>query len=254
MTTQPPPDENPHVASWALPVSKLKAEDVPAGAVNLNVDGRRLTGPLKGFGQMWQKTYRVRLPGIKQSPADIITTWKQNYGSFWPKGNHFYGSIIGIAPGEVAVLNLAGPGGLTGPGGAPLISTGVMVIYADDVSFSFMTPEGHIFAGMITFSADNDEGEPAAQIQVLIRANDPVYELGCRLGVVHKTEDTHWHATLSNLAAHFGVREPQVEQKNTLVDPRLQWGEAKNIWHNAAVRTALYMPVTLVKRLMGQGK
>ena len=29
-----------------------------------------------------------------------------------------------------------------------------MVIYADDESFSFMTPQGHMFAGMITFSAD----------------------------------------------------------------------------------------------------
>lgn len=252
MSNPPPPDENPHVASWALPVSKLKSEDISAEAVNLNVDGRRLTGPLKGFGQMWQKTYRVRFPGVKQSPANIITAWKKNFGSFWPKGNHFYGSLIGIAPGEVAVLNLAGPGGVTGPGGAPLISTGVMVIYADDISFSFMTPEGHIFAGIITFSAEEDEGTPAAEIQVLIRANDPIYELGCRLGVVHKTEDAHWQATLTNLAAHFGVREAKVEQKNTLVDPRLQWSEAKNLWHNAAVRTALYMPVTLLKRLAGR--
>lgn len=256
MSTQPSShaeDENPHVASWALPVSKLKTEDVPREAVNLNVDGRRLAGPLKGFGQMWQKTYSVRLPGVKQSPAEIINAWKKNFGSFWPKGNRFYGSVIGIAPGEVALLNLAGPGGVTGPGGAPLISTGVLVIYADDVSFSFMTPEGHMFAGMITFSADEEADGPVVQIQVLIRANDPIYELGCRLGVVHKTEDVHWHTTLTNLAAHFGVQNARIEQKNILVDPRLQWSEAKNIWHNAAVRTALYMPVALVKKMFKRG-
>jgi hypothetical protein len=251
--SSPPEDENPHVASWALPVAKLKTEDVPREAVNLNVDGRRLAGPLKGFGQMWQKTYSVRLPGVKQSPAEIINAWKKNFGSFWPKGNRFYGSVIGIAPGEVALLNLAGPGGVTGPGGAPLISTGVLVIYADDVSFSFMTPEGHMFAGMITFSVAEEEGGPLAQIQVLIRASDPIYELGCRLGVVHKTEDAHWHTTLTNLAAHFGAQSVEVEQKNILVDPRLQWSEAKNIWHNAALRTALYMPVALTKKVFKRG-
>jgi hypothetical protein len=36
----------------------------------------------------------------------------------------------------------------------------------------------------------------------------------------------------------------------TLVDPRLQWSEAKNVWHNAAVRTALFLPIALVRRLL----
>ena len=251
--TPPPEEENPHVASWALPVSKLKTEDVPAGAVNLNVDGRRLTGPIKGFGQMWQKTYKVRLAGVSLTPHEIADVWRKNFGKFWPKENKFYGSVIGIAPGEVAVLNLAGPGGITGPGGAPLVSTGVLVIYADDVSFSFMTPEGHTFAAMITFSAHEEDGAPVAQVQVLIRASDPLYELGCWLGVVPRMEDAHWHTTLTNLGAHFGVPNAKVEQKNTLVDPRVQWSEAKNIWHNAAIRTGLYLPVALVKRMFRRG-
>jgi hypothetical protein len=38
------------------------------------------------------------------------------------------------------------------------LSTGVMVIYADDKSFTFMTPEGHMFAGWITFSAMEQDG------------------------------------------------------------------------------------------------
>lgn len=238
--------------AWARPVDRLHTEAMPREAVNLNVDGRRLAGPLKGFGQMWQKTYSVALPGLRRAPAEIIDAWKKNFGRFWPAGNRFYGSGAGIAPGEVALLNLAGPGGVTGPGGAPLISTGVLVIFADDVSFSFMTPEGHMFAGMITFSAAEEGDGPVAQIQVLIRANDPIYELGCRLGVVHKTEDAHWHATLGNLAAYFGVTGAHIDQKNVLVDPRLQWSEAGNIWHNAAVRTALFMPVSLGRRLFGR--
>jgi hypothetical protein len=45
---------------------------------------------------------------------------------------------------------------------------------------------------------------------------------------------------------------PQVNQTNTLVDPRVQWKEAKNIWKNAGIRTALYMPVILIKRALGR--
>ena len=29
----------------------------------------------------------------------------------------------------------------------------------------------------------------------------------------------------------------------------MQWAQARNVWHNAAERTAVYMPVHLVKRL-----
>lgn len=238
--------------NWAKPVDKLNVAGLPAEAINLNVQGKQLSSPLRGFGQMWQKTYTVRLSGADVSPEELIKVWKAEFPNFWPSGNRFYASGTGVKPGDVAVLNLAGPGGVTGPGGTPLISTGIMVIYADETSFSFMTPEGHIFAGMITFSAQEDNGTTVAQIQALIRANDPIYEMGCRVGVVHKTEDEFWHATLRSLAARFGVNgSPQ--QHNVLVDPRVQWGEAKNVWHNSAIRTALYMPITLTKRVLRRG-
>jgi hypothetical protein len=239
--------------AWAKPVDRLKISGVPAaGAINLNVEGRRLTGPIRGFGQMWQKTYRVRLEGVRVTPAEVVAAWKANFPKFWPKGNRFYGPLTGIKPGEVALLNLAGPGGITAPGGVPVISTGVMVIYADDVSFSFMTPEGHILAGMITFSAHEEEGATAAQVQVLIRANDPLYELAFRLGVGHRSEDVFWHHTLRSLAAHFGA-EGRVEQQTTLVDPRVQWREARNIWHNAGIRTGLYLMAAPIRWVRGLG-
>lgn len=240
-------------AAWAKPVSKLKVSSLPAGAINLNVDGRQLTGPLHGFGQLWQKTYKVRLSGVKATPAEVIRVWKNNFGNFWPKGNYFYSSLGEISPGDVAVLNIAGPMGLTAPGGRPAISTGVMVIYADEESFAFMTPDGHMFAAMITFSAFEDQGT-VVQIQVLIRASDPIYELACRLGIAHKTEDAFWQQTLKNLAAHFGV-EGYVQQAVTCVDPKVQWSEAKNIWHNAAVRTGIYYlisPVRWLRNLAGR--
>jgi hypothetical protein len=224
--------------------------------MNVNVNGKQVAGALQGFGQMWQKTYRVRLSGAQVTPAEVVRAWKENFGKFWPKGNRFYGPITGIAPGEVAVLNLAGPGNITGPGDMPLVSTGVMVIYADDESFTFMTPQGHIIAGWITFSAYEEDGCTVAQAQALIRPSDPIYELTFRLGAGHKTEDDFWHHTLKSVAAHFGV-EGQVQQRTTLVDPKVQWLQAKNIWHNAAIRSGLYMlaaPIRWVGSLFKSGE
>jgi hypothetical protein len=186
---------------------------------------------------MWQKTYQITLEGASPAPSELIGEWKAHFSEFWPAGNRFFSAAESITPGDVAVLNLEGPGGIKIPG-APLISTGVLVVYADEESFSFMTPEGHLFAGMITFSADRQDGKTVAQIDALVRASDPFYELVMRLGM-SKREDEFWRATLKNIAAHFGATGQPTHQA-VLIDPRLRWREAKNIWHNAAIRTVLY--------------
>jgi hypothetical protein len=229
-------------SGWARPVDHLHVGAVSADAINRNVEGRKLTGVVRGFGQMWQKTYRVRLSGAAVTPAEVIETWRTHFPEFWPKGNQIFVPLTGIKPGEVGVINLKAPGGLK-------LSTGVMVIFSDETSFSFMTPEGHMFAGMITFSAYEEDGETIAQVQALIRANDPLYEVSFRLGFGHKAEDVFWKGTLSNLAKRFMVADPDVAQNNLLVDPRMQWKEWRNIWQNAGIRSGLYMPVVIFKRL-----
>ena len=224
-------------AYWAQHGTGLKVSNVPPGAVNLNVNGRNVVGPLQGFGKMWQKRYAVRLSGSNVTPAGVIAEWKRNFASFWPSDAHFYGPLTGIAPGEVALLNLA-------VGGMPL-STGVMVLYADDESFTLMTPQGHMFAGWITFSAYDEGGVTVAQAEVLMRANDPIYELGLQFGG-HRQEDVFWQHTLRSLAAHFGVNGT-VRTTIECVDPRRQWSHARNIWHNAAVRTAFALPLRIFR-------
>ena len=234
MTTEsngPEKNKSGDEAYWAQPVSKLKVDHAPEGAVNLNVEGRQVVGPLQGFGKLWQKTYWVRLSGAEVSAVELIKTWKENFEKFWPEGSRFYAPIAGIAPGEVAIINLTQPGGM-------VLSTGIMVLYADDESFTFMTPEGHMLSGWITFSGFEEGGVTVAQVQVLVRANDPLWEIGMRL-IGFKKEDKFWLATLESLARHFGVSGHTL-MTATVVDPRLQWSQAKNVWHNAALRSAIY--------------
>ena len=227
-----PPSAPSTTSNWAAPVGRLAVSAVPTAALNLNVAGRRLAGPVQGFGQLWQKTYRVRLAGADVTPQAIIRTWKEHFGEFWPKGNHFYGPLTSLRPGEVALLDLALPGKMT-------LSTGVLVIYADDESFAFMTPEGHQFASWITFSSYAEGTIPVVQIQALLRASDPLYELSMPI-VAHRTEDRFWNDTLQALAARFGVTDATVEMQRVCVDKRRQWRYVGNIRQNAAIRTAVY--------------
>ncbi len=232
--------------SWAKSVSRLNVSAVPEGAVNINVEGRRLASPIQGFGKMWQKTYQVRLPGERVSAPEVIATWKQRFPEFWPKGNSFYGPLTGIAPGDVALLNMTLPGHMK-------LSTGVMVLYADEESFTLMTPEGHMFAGWITFSATERGEDTVAQAQVLMRASDPIYELGLTLGG-HRQEDRFWDHTLSALAAHFG-QDADVDTKVVCVDSKRQWSKWRNVWHSAAIRSTLYTlgaPGRAARRLLGR--
>ena len=217
--------------AWAKQVGTLKVGEISPEALNRNVDGRRVMSPIQGFGKMWQKTYRVRLTGASVTPAEVISEWKQNFASFWPERNLFYGPLTGIEPGEVAVLNLTMPGRLK-------LSTGVFVLYADDESFTFMTPQGHMFAGWITFSAAEEGGVTSAQAQVLMRAHDPLAEVGLALGG-HRMEDKFWESTLEALARHFGV-EGRVQTQVVCVDARRQWAKARNVWHSAAIRSGMY--------------
>ena len=218
-------------AFWAKRVDRLEVSDVPAGAADVNVQGRREVGALQGFGKMWQKTYRVRLAGVEVTPEEAVRAWKERFPEFQPPNSRFYPSMAGVAPGEVLFITAS-------VGGMP-VHTGVRVIYADDESFTVMTPEGHPESGWNTFSAFTDEdGVTVAQVQSLARANDPIYELGFRV-VGSTAQERIWTHVLKSLAAHFGMNEPVTLEK-TCVDPRVQWSEIKNIWHNAGARSMLY--------------
>jgi len=163
--------------------------------------------------------------------VELISTWKERFPEFWPEGNRFYGPFTGIAPGEVGLLKMTLPGRMK-------LSTGVMVLYADEESFTLMTPQGPMFAGWITFSASELDGDTVAQAQVLMRAGDPIFELGLAMGG-HRQEDRLWEQTLRSLAAHFD-HDGDVDTEVVCVDRRRQWSKWRNLWHSAAIRSSIY--------------
>lgn len=235
---------------WAAKVDRLTV--TRGGSRGANVAGRRLTGPVQGFGKMWQKTYRMEV-GTGISPNSAIATWKEHFAEFWPKGSRFEGPLTGISPGEVALLDV-------GIGGGVRLSTGVFVLYADEESFTLMTPQGHMFAGWITFSAERagDASDPAAsaaratvvQAQLLMRANDPLYEVAMTLGG-HRKEDQFWVQTMTALAKYLGAPPATVRARTVCIDRRRQWRNVGSVWQNSMVRSvlqAMTAPITLPGR------
>jgi hypothetical protein len=110
---------------------------------NINVDGLLVVGVIQGFGQLWRKTYQIRLEGAAVTPAEVIAVWKQRFASFWPADSRFHSPQGGLAPGVVVLLDQLLPGHLR-------LSSGVMLLYADEVSFTVMTAQGHPLAGWNT--------------------------------------------------------------------------------------------------------
>ncbi len=224
--------------NWAKPVSGLTASNVPQGALD-TVGGKKVLSPIQGFGKMWQKTYTVSLAGSPVTSREVIAVWKEEFPTFWPRGNEFYAPLTGISPGEVALLQASLGGGLK-------LSTGILVIYADEESFTFMTPQGHMFAGWITFSAFEKDGATTAQAQVLMRAQDPITEIGLTLGG-HRKEDAFWAATMRALAQRFDV---DVEPVTTVlcVERKRQWSRVGNVRHNGAFKSGLHTATSPFRR------
>jgi hypothetical protein len=218
---------------WAAPIDALHVAAGGDGGDARPVEGRQLAGPLQGFGQLWQKTYCIRLEGVDVTPAEVIDAWRSDFGSFWPANNRFHAPLAGITPGEVALFSGTLPGGLT-------LSSGVFVLYSDDESFSYMNPEGHPWAGMITFSASEVDGAAQAKVTLLIRAYDPLTELGMML-FGHRLEDRVWEHTLGAVATHFGAPGAEVERQVVRLDARRRWAHFGN-WRRSSALYAMLHP------------
>ena len=108
---------------------------------------------------MWQKTFSVRVAGDEHSPGgrrrplegalpDVLAQGRRRSTRRWPASRPARSPCSRSRPSRARPVKM---------------STGVMVIYADRESFTFMTPEGHALSAWITFSAyrdGDDDGRP----------------------------------------------------------------------------------------------
>ncbi len=207
--------------NWAAKVDRLHVDDANRH-VAFNLEGKRLAGPQQGFGRLYDRTFTIAL-GPDVTPETLIADWRTHFGELWPKTATFYGSGP-IEAGAVAPLTASG------------VTTGVLVIYADETSFSYYCPEGHMFAGMITFSAVTDAAAgTVAEIRMLVRPADPLWVLVWPLG--KRMEGRFWQATLRNLAARHGAAGAQPHEVTRVVDGRFILKNWKNVGHNGAIAT-----------------
>jgi len=222
-------------SNWASKVERLEVSDELADA-GFNIAGKRQAGAQQGFGKLWQRRYSVDL-GTGITPEQLVADWKQRFPTYWPDGATFHVALTGLKPGTVSPIAIAsGAPGLT-------VSTGILVLYMDDTSFTFMCPEGHMFAGWITFGAEEGpSGSTVADVKILIRTSDPVYEMGWP--VMKRKEDIFWSATLVNLAKDHGVTGVPVEQTTSCVDRKRLWHNWTNVRHNSGMRSAWHTATT----------
>lgn len=218
--------------NWAANVERLSVPTA-VSKYGYNIEGKRVAGPQQGFGRLWQRTYTADL-GTAVTPEDLIADWRANFGGYWPKSGRFYGSMTSIQPGDVAPLAASG------------LATGVMVLYADETSFTFLTPEGHMFAGMITFSGERGGAGTLAQIRILIRTSDPIFESMWPLA--RRGEDVFWSGTLRNLASAHGVHGVTVTEHTECVDRGRLWRNWRNVRNNAGFRTVWHTVTTPFRR------
>lgn len=216
-------------AYWAAKVDRLT---VPAEAsrYGYNLEGKRVAGPQQGFGRLWQRTYSADF-GRAVTPEELIADWRAHFGDYWPPTGRFHGAMASIQPGDVAPLTAGG------------VTTGILVLYADDTSFTFLTPEGHMFAAMITFSAERDDaGSTTVLIRMLLRTSDPLFESVWPLA--RRGEDIFWPGTLRNLAAAHGIVGVAVTEHTECIDRSRLWRNWRNVRNNSGLRTAWHAVAT----------
>lgn len=193
-----------------------------------NVEGMTPAPPSTGFGRLWLKTLRMSLE-TEVTPESLMERWRERLPVLWPNGGEIYRSWRGIETGEMAGIDLD-----IGP---VTMSTGVVIDDVSATSFTLQSPTGHLFAGRISFSTRIQDGKSLAEIEILMRANDPIYEIGLLMGG-HRREERFWAEMLWNLAALYGER-PSVFLSRQCLDRSRKWRHVTNIRHNAAIRTVI---------------
>ena len=211
-----------------------------------NIEGRRTLAAEDGFGQLWLKRYTVVLCDPAPGAAAVITHWREHFNEL--PAHSTFAARKRMRRGDVAAAQIQVAPGIT-------IATGLLVQNVDDAGFSLITAEGHMFAGVIAFTVRDEPAGTVACVETRMRASDPLYEAGLLLGG-HDTEDRFWEETLHRLATAFGSPEVLAARQRKLLDSHRHWRRARNVWYNAAIRTALQRlaaPLRLARHTVPRG-
>ena len=164
-----PFDERRRLRSgWMGEAGRAVHVDEPRRGAGLNVEGRRLSGAIQGFGPCGRRRTASGWRGASVTPAEVVAEWKRDYPAFWPDQLESPSRARRLEPGDVGLIKPVRAAAAVHRGDG---------MYADEESFAFALPEGHIFAGWITFSAFDDGGTTVAQVQPFFRTSDPLYDV-----------------------------------------------------------------------------
>jgi len=197
--------------------------------------------PDDGFGRLWRKQYWIELDLPEISPEQILADWRDHFDAFWPGDNRLYAELRKLRPLDLAEMDIE-----VAPGAR--ITSGVVLLYSRPDAFALITPKGHMFNGVITFGVRSRDRARVAEIDIRMRASDPLFEIGMAL-FGHRQEDRFWTGTLHNLGLHW-QQDCHVHQSAQVVDRHRHWNRAINVWHNAAIRSLLGRGATRVRAIL----
>jgi hypothetical protein len=223
-----------------------------------HLNARIAQEPERGFGRLWRREFRTVLGD--PDPAQVVELWRVRFDDIWPAAGRF--APRRVRPGQTAPIEVGAPE----VPGAPAVQTAVEVVHSGEREFAFATPQGHMFAGVIVFSADRGSASrngqhrdmqgagTIARVSMRIRPNDPLYEAAWPL--MRLMEGRFWRRTLQNLAQEYAA-EGRVDEELELLDGGRIWSHWRNIRHNAAIGSLARWAATPLRRgraVMGGGR
>ncbi len=195
-------------------------------------------GPLPGFGKTWRKRYAISLDAAIATPSQVMEVLKRHLSHFAPRGNQSFEPFTHFNDRDVATMLSEAPEG-------ERLSTGATVLASDPVSLALLAPGGHGFSGCIGFVAAQTAGRVTVQVELFLRAADPLSELSYEING-HRRDDEFWSKTLGLLTAYFGV-DASVAIEIERLDDHYAWTQASNVLHNATLRSGFGQVATPVR-------
>jgi hypothetical protein len=163
---------------------------------------------------------------------------KRHLVHFAPRGNQSFEPFTHFNDRDIVTL-------LSEASAGARLSTGATVLASGPVSLALLAPAGHSFSGWIGFVAAQAAGRVTVQVELFMRAADPLSELSLEING-HRRDDEFWSKTLGLLAAYFGT-DAAVSIEIERLDDHYAWTQASNVLHNATLRSGVGQVATPVR-------